>query len=1035
MSSPPAPALPRRRRFVTVVGGTLSLLLAASFVSAGTAQAAPGPAPESRTLQRIGAVHTDAVSTFIDDGDLVLASKADTPALATRYESDDIFFHVDDASKYDSWPAEAPAFVAPAGTSVWLAPQTQVAGQIWPGFSTESVPTETLVGDQTTLTLQDVDGPGDVELWQTGSFGATTRLWSSDEDIKSFTRGRVHLHANWAFTKPGTYRLTVRADATLRATDEAVSDTAVYTFVVGELPDAVDTTTSLTASATSLLDGDPVTLTSTVAPAGVEGAVEFRDGSTVLGHDPVDETGNAELTVPALAVGAHAITGVFRPTVDNHANTSVSAPVTVTVTDASGEPFAVRGVAQSYAPGSTLAARTVGVTLKEGQEIRWRLRYQGTTSTIIPPGRTTTYSQKVDANHDGAELQATLYDTVAKATVGETAWAPIAVEQVGGRPTVVPVGTAPDPLYPGDSADFEISGRALGEGETVVWGLATYGGLYPPAFYASSWAATYPNPNGSTLHLTSRANPSTAGRLASPLVATVMKDGLAIARSEFTFLTLGKRELNVSGARTLYREGGRVQLDATTYPAREGDDFTYTWTFSKRVGTTTTTQVWGTAQQAASALEGPTLNKAEHDGGSVTLTLFNHGVQAQTSAVLPIKVTDDLDTQILEFSSLADHYHQGDDVSLRLTADPEPLDGDSLEWQWKWPGGDWETMPGVEDDQWRATAEQGLDGVEIRAVLTWADSAREPLVSAVRTIHVDDHGGAARQKPTVTGTTAYNEGQTVALTRALPENGSTILTTHRWERKLQGAEEWTTVEGATGVDLSFPATASEDGAQYRVSILTPVGDVAYGPSPAVELSVADAPVTEPTVPAATTITAQRVTQIYGKAATLSVGVSPAATGTVRVTAGKRTISADLVQGRAKIRLPKKALAPGSRSVTVSYAGVPGSFASATRKVPVTVRKATPKIRVKASSSKVVRGRTATFVVTATASGVRPTGRVTVKVAGTTNTVRLNSKGKAVVRVKISKKASTGTRTVRVRYRGSAQVAKATAPTTRLTVTR
>lgn len=1029
MSSPPTLVGRRRRRCASVVAGTVSLLLAASFVSAGSAQAAPGAAPEPRTLQRIGAVHTDAISTWFEDGSLVLGSKADTPSTGTRYDNDDIFFHVDNASKFDSWPAGAPSFVAPEGSPVWLAPQTQASGQIWPGFSTESVPTGTLAQDQTTFTLREVEGPGDVELWQTGAFGAPSRLWSSDEDVKSFTRGRVHLHCNWAFTAPGTYRLTVSADATLRTTEQAISDTAVYTFVVGDLPEAVDTTTSVTSSASNLVDGDAATLTSVVTPAGVDGAVEFRDGTNVLGHDPVDAQGQAELTVPDLAVGTHAITAVFRPAITNDAVGSTSSSVDVTVTDASGESFSIRGLTKTYVPGETMAVRVVGVTPKADQEIRWVLRYQGTSSAIVP-ARKPTYSQKIDANHDGAEIQATLYDNTSKTTVGETGWSPINVEQIGGRPIVELVGVTPDPLYPGDSVDFAATGRALGEGETLVWGLAAYGGLYAPTFYTRTWEAAYPEADGSKLHLTSRYNPTSTGRLDTPVVATVMKDGLAIARSEFTFVNTGRRELNVSGARSLYRDGGHVQLDATTYPARDGDEFTYTWTFSKRVGTTTATEVWGTENQTTPALSGPALTKAEHDGGSVSLTLFNRGVKAQTSTSFPINVTDDLDDQILELSALADHYHQGDDLRLSLTVDPEPVAGDTVQWQWKWPDADWEVMPGVEDGQWRVPAEQALDGVEVRAVLTWADTTRDPLVSAARTIHVNDHGGAARQKPTVAGDTAYTEGQTVSLTRELPANGATLLTSHRWERKQPGAEAWATIEGAAGTELSFPARAADDGTEYRVSVLAPNGKVAYGPSPAVGLSVTAAP---PSGPVATTITASRVTQAYGRSAALSVAVSPTATGTVRVAAGRATVSAQLDQGRATLRLPAKSLTPGSRSVTVTYEGVPGSFAPATRSVSVSVRKAAPKIRVGMSSTRVARGRTAKFVVTATAPGVRPTGRVTVTVAGTTKTVRLNGKGKAVVRVKIGRKASTGRRSVSIRYRGSSYVAKGKAPTKRIRI--
>lgn len=178
---------------------SLALILLAAIVAGST----PASAASERIV--IADVHTDAVSTFWDDGHLVLASKADTPTLHTRYEAEDVWFHVDDDSRIDGFPAGY-EFVAPAGTTVWLAPEVQQPNQIWPGFSTESVPSGVLDNDDITLTLVGVDGPGDVELWQTGSFGAAQRLWSSDEAAyKSFTRKtNVHMHANWAFTRPAS---------------------------------------------------------------------------------------------------------------------------------------------------------------------------------------------------------------------------------------------------------------------------------------------------------------------------------------------------------------------------------------------------------------------------------------------------------------------------------------------------------------------------------------------------------------------------------------------------------------------------------------------------------------------------------------------------------------------------------------------------------------------------------------------------------------------------------------------------------------
>ncbi|MCW5559613.1 MAG: choice-of-anchor M domain-containing protein, partial [Verrucomicrobiae bacterium] len=267
---------------------------------------------------------------------------------------------------------------------------------------------------------------------------------------------------------------------------------------------------------------------------------------------------------------------------------------------------------------------------------------------------------------------------------------------------------------------------------------------------------------------------------------------------------------------------------------REFDDFTYTWTFTKGG----TTEIWGGEQQPTPAIVGPLLTKAAHDGGQLRLSLYNHGEPAQQSPALAINVTDDLTTQIIEFGTLADHYHQGDTLRLQLTVDPPPVEGDTLAWEWKWPGMEaWLALPGVVNNAWETTAEQALDGVQVRAVLTYAAPGLAPAISTLRTIHVDDHGAAARQKPTIAGVTSVTPGDTVTLTRALPENGPTILTAHRWEHKAAGSEEWTIIAGATGEALTFTAALADDGAQYHVLLIKPNGEIAYGPSPTVTLNV------------------------------------------------------------------------------------------------------------------------------------------------------------------------------------------------------
>ncbi|MCW5953783.1 MAG: Ig-like domain repeat protein [Propionibacteriaceae bacterium] len=140
------------------------------------------------------------------------------------------------------------------------------------------------------------------------------------------------------------------------------------------------------------------------------------------------------------------------------------------------------------------------------------------------------------------------------------------------------------------------------------------------------------------------------------------------------------------------------------------------------------------------------------------------------------------------------------------------------------------------------------------------------------------------------------------------------------------------------------------------------------------------------------------------------------------------MTATLANGKASVTIPAKALEPGKHTVTVSYAGQAGALEPSSTTVQVTVSKATAKLKAKPSASKVKRGRTASFAVTVSASGVTPTGKVTVKVAGKSKTVTLTSSGKATVKITVPKSAKLGKQTIKVSHAGDGRVAAATATT-------
>lgn len=815
-------------------------------LAATPAAAVDGPAPAPTTRTVISDVHTDAIATFWDSGQLVLASKADTPALGTRYEADDVWFHVDDDSRMTSWPGGVLSFVAPVGATVWLAPMVQAPDQIWPGFSTEAVTPGTIDGDNTTLTLVGVDGPGDVEAWTTGAFGGVgTRLWSSDEDFKSFTLGRVHMHANWAFTQPGIYELTVRADAT--AAGVPVTDTTVYTFIVGELPEPVLTTTELSVSATELTVGDAVTLSATVSPAGVEeiqGAVEFRDGATVLGHDPIDDDGAADLTVSGLGIGERTVTAAFVPATTNLATGSTSPSVTITVTDGSGAPFGITGVQASYRPGDTLTAHAAGVTLEPDQRLRWLWRVAGeeTHSTGDPAD---SFSRVVSASDDGYELGLSVWqcaefdefcNSIESTMVAQSPWVPITVTDIGAP--ILAELTSPASVYYGDTATIDVSGRELAPGETLELVQRDPSGPFP------DWT-------NDILHVSEDDTISVFLQAGGDLAVRVIDDsGVAVAQSDPMPVEVLPYEVQVAGVRGVYRPGSALEAQGIVHPENAG--LRYRWAFFVPGGMEYRVVEEGSGPDALTA-EIPDLT-LEHDRGILFFEVLvplgapfvetTEWVGASQTNVRVVVQDIDPGQQIFQFQTLGDHYHQGNPISLVLGADPEPAADDQVLWEWLWPGTDWAELPGASGLRHELIAEQSLNGVQIRATLDFAGEEAESVVAGPVTIFNDDHGAPPRQQPAVGGATSYTEGESLALRRELPADGPTVLTGHRWERRAAGSAEWSALDGQTGAELAMGATIADDGASYRVSILTPNGEVAYGPSAPVTVTVTEETATE-----------------------------------------------------------------------------------------------------------------------------------------------------------------------------------------------
>ena len=144
----------------------------------------------------------------IDNGTLVARVKDDRSQPAQWVDPSSLTFALGDAARITA-PADL-GFVATPGSSVWLIPSTQIAGVPWLGLNSqrEEIVTGTTGGVQ--FTLDAVEGPGRVAVFNAGSLGSGVGEHVFDGPGSSYTLGaNTHAHQNWVFTAPGTYTLTI----------------------------------------------------------------------------------------------------------------------------------------------------------------------------------------------------------------------------------------------------------------------------------------------------------------------------------------------------------------------------------------------------------------------------------------------------------------------------------------------------------------------------------------------------------------------------------------------------------------------------------------------------------------------------------------------------------------------------------------------------------------------------------------------------------------------------------------------------------
>ena len=209
-----------------------ALLLPGMIAAALVAGALPATASP---VVIISQGHVDAVDVHYEDGGLDLHVHDDTVDPSVERDPADVVLRVLPGARTTVPDDPAYRFLGTSGAPVWVLPQTQDLELLWPGLSTEELEPGVFAGDTVTLALCKVRGPGALSVFTTDAFGAPTVLANSGDGTPDRLALGVagHRHVNWGFTKPGWYRATFQATATLTDGTRVASDPTVFTFWVG----------------------------------------------------------------------------------------------------------------------------------------------------------------------------------------------------------------------------------------------------------------------------------------------------------------------------------------------------------------------------------------------------------------------------------------------------------------------------------------------------------------------------------------------------------------------------------------------------------------------------------------------------------------------------------------------------------------------------------------------------------------------------------------------------------------------------------
>jgi putative ABC transporter-associated repeat protein len=247
------------------------LLLATAAAFPATAYSAPlatTPSVPAATDQVvIGNGHVDLGPRFVD-GKWTIQLRDDTADPAVWRPLENAVIQATSKARVAVPDDPAYTFLGKPGQQVWVIPQVQQAGVVWPGWNTQDREVATRVDREVTWSLEGVRGPGAFTLFLNSDFGKPSPVFDSRKPFPQQTGIDVntHVHGNWTFDAGGTYLLDVSMTAEL--TDgSTVTDRRTLRIYAGD----GDARTAFATEATPSSDSPAPASTPAPASASAEG--------------------------------------------------------------------------------------------------------------------------------------------------------------------------------------------------------------------------------------------------------------------------------------------------------------------------------------------------------------------------------------------------------------------------------------------------------------------------------------------------------------------------------------------------------------------------------------------------------------------------------------------------------------------------------------------------------------------------------------------------------------------------------------------